>query len=189
LPSALFCIPDQNKRMKNYDFQKDFRAAYDKAVSLFAKGLADVSTYFDTAEKQFLAANGLTSQNFFDYAEDQAKYGEPGYDIALGIETARREYFLSVQNGKPSSQTLDETTMPAKTDAVRGIEWLPRIIPKTKAKLRGELPSSLMYCCGGDRRFFKAHDINPVEFLRIVWKYENNDEAIIDWVARRSASR
>jgi hypothetical protein len=71
---------------------------------------------------------------------------------------------------------------------VQGIEWLPRIIPKTKAKLRGELPSSLMYCCGGDRKFFKTHDINPVEFLSVVRQNEKNDEAIVNWVTQRIAS-
>ena len=79
--------------------------------------------------------------------------------------------------------------MPAKTDAVRGIEWLPRLIPKAKAKPRGELPSSLMYSCGGDRRFFRGHDILPAEFLSLVWRNENNDAAIIDWVARRIAAK
>jgi len=83
---------------------------------------------------------------------------------------------------------LDESKLPSKDDAVRGIEWLPRIIPKSKAKLRGELPASLMYCCGGDRRFFKAHDINPAEFLSMIWRNEKNDAAIIDWVASRSAA-
>ena len=107
---------------------------------------------------------------------------------ALAIELVRRSYFLEVQQGRASGTVLDESKMPAKTDAVRGIEWLPRIIPKTKAKLRGELPASLMYCCGGDRRFFKAHDIHPAEFLSLVWRNEHHDSAIIDWVVRRSAA-
>jgi hypothetical protein len=101
----------------------------------------------------------------------------------------RRDYFLNAQDGKASAAVLDEAKMPAKTDTVRGIEWLPRIIPKTKAKLRGELPPSLMYCCGGDRKFFKAHDIHPAEFLSLVWRHEHNDDAIIDWVVRRSAAK
>jgi hypothetical protein len=79
--------------------------------------------------------------------------------------------------------------MPAKTDAVKGIEWLPRIIPKAKAKLKGELPPSLMYCCGGDRRFFKANDILPSEFLGVVWRNGDNDAAIVDWVVARSKSK
>jgi hypothetical protein len=43
-----------------------------------------------------------------------------------------------------------------------------------------------MYCCGGDRRFFKAHDIHPAEFLRVVWAYEARDDRIVDWVEARS---
>jgi hypothetical protein len=45
-----------------------------------------------------------------------------------------------------------------------------------------------MFCCGGDRKFFKEHDILPAEFLALVWRHENNDGAIIDWVTRRSAA-
>jgi hypothetical protein len=122
----------------------------------------------------------------YDYAEDHNNGGEPGYDRALAIETVRRDYFLNVQGGKASPVVLDEAKMPAKADAVKGIEWLPRIIPKTKAKLRGELPASLMYSCGGDRRFFKQHDIHPAEFLSLVWRNGDNDAATIDWVVKRS---
>lgn len=172
--------------MKNYEFQKDFRALYDKAVSLYGKGQLDLGSYFSPEEKAFLSSNGLTAQYLFDYAEDQSNYGEPGFDIALGIETLRRDYFLNVQHSQPSRVTLDETTLPAKTESVRGVEWLPRLLPKARAKLRGELPSSLMYCCGGDRRFFKTHDINPVEFLALVWRSGPHDDAIVDWVLQRS---
>jgi len=175
--------------MKHYDFADKFRALYDKAVKLYASGNTDKATYFDTNEQAFLAANGITVQNLFDYAEDQANYGEPGYDRALAIETIRRDHFLNVQGGKASGTVLDADRMPAKTDAVRGIEWLPRLIPKTKAKLRGELPASLMYSCGGDRRFFKQHDIHPAEFLSLVWRNGDNDEATIDWVAKRIAAK
>ena len=103
----------------------------------------------------------------------------------------RRNYFLNAQSRQAlrPSVTLDEEEMPAKTEAARGIEWLPRIIPKARAKLRGELPASLMYCCGGDRRFFKEHDIFPPEFLSLVWRHENDDQAIIDWVVNRSAGK
>ena len=174
--------------MKHYDFPQKFRALYDKAVGLYAKGQRGADTLFNAEELAWLAANGLTAQHLYDYAEDHAGYGEPGPDHALAIECVRRDYFLNVQNSHASKTVLDVEKMPAKTDAVRGIEWLPRIIPKTKAKLRGELPASLMYCCGGDRRFFKTHDILPAEFLSVVWRHEKDDAAIIDWVARRSAT-
>jgi hypothetical protein len=174
--------------MKHYDFAQKFRALYDKAAGLYAKGQRGADTFFTADELAWLAANGITAQHMFDYAEDQANYGEPGPDNALAIESIRRDYFLNVQDSRASTVVLDVEKMPAKTDAVRGIEWLPRIIPKTKAKLRGELPASLMYCCGGDRNFFKTHDILPAEFLSVVWRHEKDDAAIIDWVVRRSAS-
>ncbi len=175
--------------MSHYTFPRTFRILYDKAVALYAQGRRGAGTYFTPDETAFLAANGITAQHLYDYAEDHNNYdGEPGYDLALGIELVRRDYHLNRQGGKTSATVLDESRLPAKTDAIRGIEWLPRLIPKAKAKLRGELPSSLMYCCGGDRRFFKQHDILPHEFLNLVWRFEDNDDAIIGWVVRRSAS-
>ena len=175
--------------MHHYDFADNFRALYDKAVKLYASGKTGADSYFSSAASAFLAANGLTAQNLYDYAEDQAGSAEPGWDIALAIELVRRDYFLNVQQGVASPQVLDVDRMPAKSDAVQGIEWLPRIIPKTKAKLRGELPTSLMYCCGGDRRFFKTHDIHPAEFLSLVWRHEHDDAAIVAWVVRRSQAQ
>ena len=175
--------------MKHYDFADKFRALYDKAVKLYAAGQRDQAAYVTAEEKAFLAANGITVQALYDYAEDHNNGGEPGYDRALAIETVRRDYFVNVQHGKPSAKVLDVDAMPAKTDAVKGIEWLPRIIPKTKAKLRGELPPSLMYSCGGDRNFFRTHDIHPAEFLSLVWRNLDNDGAIVDWVVKRSGAK
>lgn len=176
--------------MTHYDFPQKFRALYDHAVALYAKGQRGADTFFDAGQRALLAANGLNAQHLYDYAEDHNNYqGEPGYDHALAIELVRRDYFLNAQNGRASSAVLDEAKLPPKTEAVRGVEWLPRIIPKAKAKLRGELPPSLMYCCGGDRRFLKAHDILPAEFLALVWRHERDDAAIIDWVTRRSTAK
>lgn len=174
--------------MKHYDFTQKFRTLFDKATGLYAKGQRDAATYFTDEEAAFLSANGLNAQHLYDYAEDHTNYGEPGYDNALAIELVRRDYFLNVQGGRGLVTVLDQNSLPSKTDSVKGIEWLPRIIPKAKAKLRGELPADLMYCCGGDRRFLKARDILPAEFLTLVWRHENNDAAIVDWVLRRTAA-
>jgi hypothetical protein len=171
--------------MKHYDFPVQFRALYDRAVALYAKGQRDATAYFDTAQTAWLASNGITAQHLYDYAEDENQGGEPGFGHAVLIESARHNYFTNVQHGIPSTVVLDESKMPSKTDTVKGIEWLPRIIPKARAKLKGELPTSLMYCCGGDRRFFKANDILPSEFLGVVWRSGDNDAAIVDWVAGR----
>jgi hypothetical protein len=171
--------------MKHYDFAQKFRALHDKAVGLYTKGQRGADTFFSADEKAWLAANGLNSQHLFDYAEDQAGYGEPGPENALAIECVRRDYFINVQLGRASAVVLNADKLPAKSDAIRGIEWLPRLLPKAKAKLRGELPASLMYCCGGDRAFFKAHDILPAEFLSLVWRQDKDENAIVDWVVHR----
>jgi hypothetical protein len=173
--------------MKHYDFPTHFRDLYAKAVGLYAKGQRGAATYFDAVEVAWLTSNGLSPQNLYDYAEDENNGGEPGFAHALLIENARRKYFHIVQGGKPSGVVLNADSLPAKSESVRGIEWLPRIIPKAKAKLKGELPDTLMYCCGGDRRFFKAHDILPVEFLGLIWQNGDNDAATIDWVVARSS--
>jgi len=174
--------------MKHHDFAPRLFALHEEAVVRFGAGRRPADAMFDDAEKAWLAQFGVTAQHLFDYAEDQHNYGEPGAAQAVAIECVRRDYFLHIQKGKPSSRVLEVAKMPAKTDAVDGISWLPRLIPKTKAKLRGELPPELMYCCGGDRKFFQEHDIAPDEFLRVVWSHEDDDAAIVAWVkARRSA--
>ena len=174
--------------MKHYDFADKFRALYDKAVGLYAAGLTDKAAYFTAEEQDFLAANGISVQAMFDYAEDHNNYGEPGYECALEIETVRRDYFLNVQHGKASATVLDPAKMPAKNAAVQGIEWLPRLLVKAKAKLRGELPANLMFSCVGDRNFFKSYDILPAEFLSLVWRNGDNDAATVEWVAARSVA-
>ncbi len=172
--------------MEHYDFHKEFRALYDKAVKQYAAGKRNPDEFFSKHELAFLAAIGSRAQDLYDYAEDAANYGEPDFDTALLVQAVRRSYFQLVQKSEPSKIIVDEATLPAKTAAVRGIEWLPRLMPKTRAKLRGELPTSLMYGCGGDRRFFKQHDIHPAEFLQVVWHAGDNDKAIVDWVAKRA---
>lgn len=172
--------------MAHYTFPAEFRALYDHAVELYAKGRRGADTFFDAAQSDWLASNGLSTQALYDYAEDEVGQGEPGFDHALAIELVRRDYFLSVQLGKASGVVADSESWPAKSDAIHGIEWLPRILPKVRAKLRGELPATMMYCCGGDRRFFKAHDILPAEFLALCWRYEKDDAAIIAWVRARA---
>ena len=172
--------------MSHYTFSATFRAVYDRATARYAQGGATPANLLSAADLAFLAANGIAAQHVFDYVDDLANYGEPDFTQALGIELVRRDYFLNVQHGRPSATVLDPASLPPKSAALRGIAWLPRLLPKAKAKLRGELPSSLMYGCGGDRAFFQQHDILPHEFLNLVWRSENHDGAIADWVVRRS---
>ena len=172
--------------MKNYDYQKQLHAVWEKAVKLYSGGQRDASTYFSPEETAFLDSIGASAQEIYDFAEDYAGAGEPDFTSVAMMHDVRRSYFLEVQKGQMSNRMIDMNTLPAKDAEVEGIRWLPRIIPKAKVKLRGELDPDLMYGCGGDRNFFKEHDIHPAEFLRLVWANEDNEQAVIAWVARRS---
>ncbi len=115
----------------------------------------------------------------YDYAEDSS---DLDWETALLITAARRDYFLQEQDGAWSEKTIKVEALPAKTEELEGIVWLPRIIQKAMGRLRGELPHDLMYCCGGDRKFFRAHDIHPADFLRFVWAAKGKPEKIIAYV-------
>lgn len=176
--------------MNHFTFPAQFRALYDQAVLRYGEGRRGAESLCSPEEAAWLAANGIAVQHLYDYAEDHHGYGGlPGPEQALTIETVRRDYFLNVQGGRGSGRVLDADALPAKTEAVDGIAWLPRLLPKALAKLRGELPASLMYGCGGDRRFFQERNILPAEFLSLVWRHESNPAAVVAWVRRRSAER
>ncbi|MFW5883735.1 MAG: DUF5069 domain-containing protein [Verrucomicrobiota bacterium] len=171
--------------MYNYSFTKDLQALWLHAVRLYQEGSREPGTYFSPAQVSTLNGMGLGVQELYDFAEDFVKYGEPDFGTCLLVNAVRREYFLEEQGGEPSGHKIDMASLPPKDAEVRGIGWLPRLLPKARAKLRGEMPDDLMYGCGGDRRFFKTHDIHPAEFLRVVWSAGDNDDAIIDWVQNR----
>ena len=177
--------------MQHYEFSVIFEQRYTQALARYEAGCREASALFDSEALEWIRANGLSAQSFFDYAEDHFKYGgEPGLLLAHAIESIRRDYFLNIQQGRPSARTLEPDTLPAKTDSIEGIAWLPRLLPKALAKLRGELPSSLMYSCAGDRRFFREHNIHPAEFLALVWRHEKDADpmaAALAFVKSRSS--
>ncbi len=172
--------------MTSVEFATAFRAVYDRASARYARGGATAPNLLNTADVAFLASQGITAQHVFDYVEDLANYGAPDFATAHAIELVRRDYFLNVQKGRPSSVVLDPASLPAKTATLLGMTWLPRLIPKARAKLRGELPATMMFCCGGDRDFFKKHAITAAEFLSIVGTHETDDSAIATEILRRS---
>ncbi len=175
--------------MDHYTYQKTLKDIWEGAVTRYRDGDREPDNYFDDATLAELASVGLGKMDVYDYAEDFITRGEPDFETFLMICEARRDYFFTVQKGKPSDQTLDMSQVPAKTDEINGIVWLPRIMPKAWAKLRGELPADTMYGCGGDRRFFQENKIHPAEFLRAAWAYEDDPEKLVAWVeARRAGS-
>jgi hypothetical protein len=172
--------------MRHYDYQRLLLEVWEAAVAAYRAGARQPSSLFNRAHHQFLASIGASAQEFYDYAEDYSDGGEPDLITVAQVMDIRRYYFLKIQGGRPSGRTLDPASLPAKSSAIGGIAWLPRIIPKAKAKLRGELGPDIMYGCGGDRAFLREHDIHPAEFLRVVMDHEDDDGAIITWVKARA---
>ena len=172
--------------MSSYNYQTTLRQIWEKAVSLYKDGKRGSASYFNRKEKAFLKSIGHSAQEVYDFAEDFCNYGEPDFETFLMIADIRVHYFLDVMRGKKGSKVVDTKDLPPKTDKVRRIVWLPRLIEKARAKLRGEMSDDLMYGCGGDRNFLKTHEIHPAEFLAFVSKHFDQDEAIVDFVQRRS---
>lgn len=137
---------------------------------------------FTTKQVVFLGTLGATGQELFDYVEDFCRYSEPPYEQILAVTAIRRCFFEEIQHGIPSQFEIDPNELPSKTEELAGIRWLPRIIAKARAKLRGELDASTMYGCGGDRPFVERIGMSLSEFLQLVWDAEGDDQKIIDAV-------
>ncbi|GHC00037.1 DUF5069 domain-containing protein [Cerasicoccus arenae] len=172
--------------MKHYNYQQRLHQLWQKAVEQYESGQRGSGTYFTAEETQWLADNGVTPQEIYDFAEDFSRGGEPDYTTFAMVTEVRRSYFLHKMEGQRTGKTVDPSTYPAKTEEVDGIVWLPRLIAKAKAKLRGELDSNTMYGCAGDRNFFRTYDIHPADFLRFVEKHIDDDRAVVEWVKGQS---
>ena len=175
--------------MDNYHWPKQFRELFEDAIEAYRGGKRDAETLFEAEQRRFLAELGATLQEIFDFVEDTFHGQEPGFETTLLITAVRRDYFLTVQKGKRSSRVIDMDDLPPKAAQLDGIEWLPRIIEKARAKLRGEMPPDLMYCCGGDRAFLREHGIHAADFLREVWAAGEDPGRILDFVRRNAANR
>lgn len=168
--------------MRHYDWTSEFRQIYQQGVKGYAQGNTRPALMFDAAQEAALASIGCSTQELFDFVEDWLTCGEPDYEFALLVSAVRRDYFLTVQKSVHSGRELDMDQLPPKHAAVHGIVWLPRLIEKARAKLRGEMPPELMYGCGGDRAFLAKVNVHAADFLRVVWAAGSDSEAIVSYV-------
>ncbi|HMJ06546.1 MAG TPA: DUF5069 domain-containing protein [Chthoniobacterales bacterium] len=166
----------------NYGWHQRFRELYDKALVKYRNEHRGVATFFTTREVGVLHSIGAKPMELFDYAEDSSDL-DP--ETALLITAARRDYFLIVQKGQWTERRIKVEDLPAKDAKLANIVWLPRVVAKAQARLRGELPDELMYACGGDRKFFRTHDIHPADFMRAVWAAKGNEEKILAYVQEK----
>ncbi len=173
---------------QDLNWKDDFRKVYDMAVAKYQAGKRGADALFTDDQKKVLDCIGYTTQEMYDFAEDAVNYGEPDYETAVAIAEVRREYFLQVQEGRRSNKEVPSSDLPAKTEALEGIVWLPRLVPKAMAKLKGEMNPDLMYGCGGDRNFFKTHQIDPAAFLRQAWECDGDPQALLAYVQEHSVA-
>ena len=157
-----------------------FTALHARCLVQYQKGNEDFATYYQTEDLRFLASIGCQPREFFDFIEDHGP--QLTLSTALLVAALRRSYFLHEQKGQPSGQSLLENQLPLREAALEGIQWLPRILAKAKAKLRGELHPDLMYGCGGDRAFIARHDLHLADFLEIVWRAGDDSAPVLAYV-------
>ena len=167
--------------MNTETFHSRFRPLWDSAVGRYRAGKRGAGNLFTPDETAQLASLGMTAQELYDFAEDQVNYGEPSYETAASISEVRFAYFREKLGGKPTGKVGTMESLPPKSEEVDGIRWLPRLMAKSRLKLRGEMPSDLVYGCGGDRGFFQEHGIAAEEFLKAVWRFEDDPAGLRAW--------
>ena len=140
-------------------------------------------SYYSPEDLDFLASIGYKPRELFDFVEDLADESVPAQSTALLGAGVRRDYFLTIQKGETSAKQISREDVPSFGEEFDGIAYLPRIIAKAEAKLRGELDPDMMFGCGGDRKFLRENgDIHPADFLRHVWAAAGDASKVADFV-------
>lgn len=160
-----------------------FEEMFERRVADYKAGNFDCEKDYTAEELAFLKSIGYKEREFFDFVEDFVDQGVPSRSTALLVAAVRRDYFLVEQEGRLSDKEILRDELPPKPEKLAGFEYLPRILRKARAKLRGELDPDIMYGCGGDRRFLSENgEIPAADFLRRVWAAGDDDEKIIEWL-------
>ncbi len=167
------------------DWVGEFQALFSAKSTAYQNGSQNPTTMFSKEETNFLRSIGATPQEIFDFVEDWCDDGEPDPDMVVAITQIRRDYFLNDLQGQYSKFLKNTDLFPPREASLAGLEWFPRIIEKAKAKLHGDLPSDLMYSCGGDRRFLKKVKVKPDEFLQLVREAGDDVDHIVEFVTNR----
>jgi len=177
----------ENQRIndESVDWVEEFRTLFESKVTAYKNGIQNARAMFSKEEEDFLRSIGATTQEIYDFVEDWCDDGEPAPEMVIAITQIRRDYFLNDQQGQYSKFVRSTDLFPPREASLAGLEWFPRIIEKAKAKLQGELPSDLMYSCGGDRRFLKKIRVNPDEFLQVVREAGDDVDHIVKFVTDR----
>ncbi len=168
----------------SYTWATQFRALFGRCIDKYKNGSSDLAAWFAADDLKFLQSIGCKPRELFDFVEDHVRAAgeEPSAETALLVAAARRDYFLVEQKGVASTNTVHPSALPAKTAEMAGIPWLPRIIAKANAKLRGEMDPDTMFGCSGDCAFLSQHGIHPADFLRVVWAARGDSGKVLSFV-------
>jgi len=160
-----------------------FLTLFRRCLEQYNSGNTDFNSYYSNEDLAFLKSIGCKPREFFDFVEDLGDGGSPTESTALLVAAVRRDYLTAMQDGELSSKEITKNELPTFGDELDGLAYLPRLITKARAKLRGELDPDIMYGCGGDRNFLKNHgDIPMADFLRNVWAAGEDDQKIAEYV-------
>jgi Domain of unknown function (DUF5069) len=165
-----------------------YLALFDRTVIRYRAGERNLAKLYSAADLEFLASIGCQTREFFDFVEDFCEEQCPTISSSLLVAAVRRDYFITVQKGQKSAQILTRDAIPTFGEELAGMAYLPRILAKGRAKLRGELDPDLMFGCGGDRKFLANHGQIPLaDFLRRVWACGEDTEKLTDWIKQQMA--
>ncbi len=169
------------------DWGVQLQAVYDRGVKAYDEMGARMPTEcFGPPDLEFLASIGCSAQVLYDFVEDWNWAKEPPFEEVRGVIGLRRDEYLAAGEGAAVRPPLPPSTFPPGTAALEGISWLPRILAKARALLRGELPPQLMYGCGGDRPFLSTYGVGLTEFLALVKRCGANDSAVAAYLRERA---
>ena len=164
------------------NWNEQFTDLFDRCVTLYRGGNTELGSFYSNEDLQFLRGIGCKPRELFDFIEDYVDERDPTPTTALLIAAVRRDYLEVVQGGQLSEVEITREDLPTFGDTLGEIPYLPRILTKARAKLRGELDPDIMYCCGGDRKFLREHGIHPADFLRHVWAAGDDEGKIVELV-------
>ena len=170
-------------------WDEKFNELFNRCLSAYENGNSDFMSYYTPKDHEFLASIGHKPRELFDFVEDLADEGFPAKSTALLVAAVRRDYFLAVQTGKTSHKEISRDDVPSFGQEFDGLAYLPRIIAKAEAKLRGELDPDMMFGCGGDRKFLRENGgIHLADFLRHVWAAAGNPSKVAEFVKKSAIS-
>ena len=88
--------------MTNEEWQTNFRAVWDRAVTAWKEGKRSAGAMFEVEDVMFLFSNGCLPQEMFDFVDDAMSYDDVTYETVLEVTSVRRDYFLNVLGGMRS---------------------------------------------------------------------------------------